>query len=913
MTARAALPVLAISLAACPGPDGRDRFERDVVPVLEQYCLSTACHGVAPDAEQRGEVIDWSFFHVRVATDGTVADTDDAYAIARSRINTVERGELSSLVRKPLAVAAGGTVHAGGDQFRSLDDPALRVLLDWIATESDGGEGEPRDALAPLQQQFADEVLPHLAALQCMNQACHGEVAPFTAFQPPMMLDGAPVFSTAAIRANYKTARVHLALAGDPAQSRLARKGLPLHAGGIVHRGGNGIFFDAAQAEAIAAWAAAERAALLGDAAPQPTAIVFVRGPVAPQAVFDPRAFRPGTDLWILEPPTPGGALRNLTAAAHPDGPADVRDPAVRHDGRAIAFAMRAADDDGFDLFEIGVDGDGLRRLTDDGAADNVQPVYGPDGRVYFASTRAGALADGRDVVDSEIWAVDPDTRGLERLTFDPSPDVAPSFVATGKTYGTLAFTMRRTIGGRYEAPVFRVPLDHNRAYHPDPEIHIHHGVTVDEDIVYAMRTLPDGRFACVLLDRGNVWRGGRLAVFDRQLGPHIAAGHEDEAAVGGYRRAFAVIDGGAAAGGTSRGGLYRHPVPLPDGALLVSYAPGPLDLDDPRARPELGLYVVRLRETSAGPRLAERVALLDEPGVAEYDAEPILPRPVEDDPAHDDAWDAGRATDTGFVQFRHVEVLEAIMSNLEQRGAKPLRDDLVYARLIEAVPVAPDEEAAAPTGLGPHPRARILAEVPLAGGSLHLEVPADRPFRVQWLDAERMAVGAQHNRWIHVAPGETFPGGVSPALYPTLCAGCHGGLTGAPADVGGPVPDAITAASVTLATHEGLDPRRPLPPLRVGDDPVTVDFQRDVAPLVARSCTGCHDDLTYAALLRHVDYLGTSARRSPLIERVLGRELDAPASLTGACPGEPALSSDEQLTLIRWIELGAPYRGGLP
>jgi len=41
---------------------------------------------------------------------------------------------------------------------------------------------------------------------------------------------------------------------------------------------------------------------------------------------------------------------------------------------------------------------------------------------------------------------------------------------------------------------------------------------------------------------------------------------------------------------------------------------------------------------------------------------------------------------------MRHVETLEAIFSTLEQRGTKPLRDDLVYARLIEAVPVTPDE-----------------------------------------------------------------------------------------------------------------------------------------------------------------------------------------------------------------------------
>lgn len=933
---------------ACGSPSPREVFVQDVVPLLEQNCLSSACHGVAPDAEARGEVVDFSFFFVRIRHDGTVADNEQAYERAKSRINTLEPGEFSSLLRKPLALEAGGEHHAGGHEFPKTDDPRYRILLDWIASETGGGEGRRPEELTDNQRLFMDDVLPLLATRQCMNQTCHGSVAPFTNFEPPISLHGATRFSTAAVAKNYEQARIHLHLGGDPRLSRLLRKTLPLDAGGIAHRGGNDIFFastNSDEAGAIVQWANAERQAVLGSQTPEVRGVVFVRGPVQPQGAFVQDAFNPGTDLWVLEPATPGGKLRNLTQALHSQA-ADIRDPAVSHDGKRVAFAMRQSAADAFNIYEVGVEGDGFRKLTEDsaqlpggGSAMNVQPTYGPDGRIYFASTRAGHLADGFDTADSEIWAVEPSSGVLERMTFSPSPEITPSFIPTGKAYGTLAFTMRRTIGARFEAPVFRMPLDHNKSFHGDPELHVHHGVSLVDSVVYGMRTLPDGRFSCVLLGRDNLWRGGTLAIFDRQFGPEIPVGSEGLAAVGGFRHAFSRVSTSVTQSGWSAGGLYRHPVPLPDGRILVTRAASALNLDDPGAAPDMGLAIVQLEEkrNTGEPAIAAETTLLDQSGLSEYDAEPIVVRPLEDDPGHAHAWDRERTTDTGVFSHRYVQTLEAIFSNLGQHGAKSLRTDLAYARFVEAIPTTPALHGAAPTGLSSNMAARLLGEVPLMGGSVFASVPADRAFRLQLLDSDRMAVGTQHNRWIYVAPGEKFPGGVSPELYPVLCAGCHGGLSGKRGDVGGPVPDLITTASVTLATHENLDPRRPLAPVVVGSDPTNIVFQGAIASMLEASCVSCHAgadpagglslertktakfDAAYEALLAagsfsggdhaYVDATTPSARQSYLLERVLGRELDAPRKVDGQCPGDPPLTDAQKLDLIRLIDVGAPYR----
>lgn len=927
--------------AACGTPSSRDRFETDIIPLLEKNCLAGTCHGVLPDAEVSGETINWEYFYIHIQEDGRIIDAAEAYKTTLSRINSVEQADFSSLLRKPLDPSTGGLHHLGGVQFRDRSASDYQILRDWISSEGGGKEGSEYAQLSDLQKQFATEVQPQLAQMQCMNQSCHGQFAPFSRFAQPLRIDGESLFSVAATKANYKTARIHLDFGTDTYNSRLLRKVLPLDAGGISHRGGNDMFFrsDDPGFAAIYSWAEAERREAMGTATiAEVSGVVFVRGPVEASSVFSHSKLVVGTDLYILEPPEPGGSLRNLTASAHA-APADIRDPAVNHDATKIAFAMRRSVQDAHNIYEIAVDGSGLRQLTFDqgalpggGQASNVQPTYGPDGRIYFVSTRAGGLADSYDVLDTEIWAVDPQDQSLERLTFDPSPEVSPSFIGTGKNYGSLAYTMRRTINGRYQAPIFRSVLDHNKAYHADPEPHIHHGITIDEDIVYDMRTLHDGRYAAVLLNRDNQWRGGKLVIFDRQFGPEVPRGSEDDSAVGGFRHAFSTLDPTVAAGGVSVGGLYRHPVAMPNNDLLLTRSLSPLDLDDPDSTPELGLYLMGIQENrlSGEPSKGALQLLIDEPGIAEYDAEPIVVRPLEDDPSHEHAWDPTRQSATGTIAFRHVETLEAVFSNTTQLGPKPLRDDLVYARLLESLSVTPNEEAMGQSSATIAGRSQILGEIPLAGGSLYLEVPADRPFRVQFLNKDRMAVGTQQNRWNHVAPGEKFPGGVSPKLYPRLCAGCHGSLSGDIGEIGGPMPDIISAASMTMATHENLDPRRPLKPL-VLPEPITVDYRSDVAPLVQRSCavSSCHQgdapagalDLSnsdrfqggYMALQPFVNSIESSAHKSYLMERILGRELGAGRRLTGACLGEPVLSSEEQLVFIRWIDMGATYRGVAP
>lgn len=89
-----------------------------------------------------------------------------------------------------------------------------------------------------------------------------------------------------------------------------------------------------------------------------------------------------------------------------------IADPALSPDGRWIVFTLTTVDvasnKNLSDLWIIGADGNGLRRLTNDPAADR-RAAWAPDGkRILFESNRSGTV---------QIWMIAPDGSGLQQVT----------------------------------------------------------------------------------------------------------------------------------------------------------------------------------------------------------------------------------------------------------------------------------------------------------------------------------------------------------------------------------------------------------------------------------------------------------------------------------------------------------------
>lgn len=64
-----------------------------------------------------------------------------------------------------------------------------------------------------------------------------------------------------------------------------------------------------------------------------------------------------------------------------------IRDPVVHYDAQKILFSYRPGGSEHYHLYEIGVDGSGLRQLTD-GPYDDIEPTWLPNGDILFVSSR---------------------------------------------------------------------------------------------------------------------------------------------------------------------------------------------------------------------------------------------------------------------------------------------------------------------------------------------------------------------------------------------------------------------------------------------------------------------------------------------------------------------------------------------
>jgi dipeptidyl aminopeptidase/acylaminoacyl peptidase len=144
------------------------------------------------------------------------------------------------------------------------------------------------------------------------------------------------------------------------------------------------------------------------------------------------RALFPTAVLMITIPPS-------VSAAPHPFNIRDLvamdrlSEPVASPDGSRVALTISAVDLYAnlrrSDIWVVGADGSGLRRLTDDPANDT-SPVWHRDGRhVFFLSSRSGS---------SQVWRVDADSGETSQVTtlpidvgaFKLSPDATTLLVS---------------------------------------------------------------------------------------------------------------------------------------------------------------------------------------------------------------------------------------------------------------------------------------------------------------------------------------------------------------------------------------------------------------------------------------------------------------------------------------------------
>src|SRR5262249_34480822 len=130
-----------------------------------------------------------------------------------------------------------------------------------------------------------------------------------------------------------------------------------------------------------------------------------------------------------------------------------------------------------------------------------------------------------------------------------------------------------------------------------------------------------------------------------------------------------------------------------------------------------------------------------------------------------------------------------------------------------------------------------------------------------------------------------------------------------------------LLSATLTQVAHSAQAPT-PAPRVAAAESlPTTIEFNRDIRPILSDKCFQCHGPATQLATLRFDQEEGAKRAlsggrfaivpgdpsKSQMIARVtaINPAIRMPRSQSGAAPGEP-LNERQVALLTRWIEQGA-------
>lgn len=831
-----------------PAPDF-ETFATQVNPILSARCSAGNCHGAPLNpfyltCGESPQELRWNYF---AAGDYTAADP---FA--------------NELLRRPLAPARGGVFHQGGSFFASTDDAGYQAILAWSEAK-----GPPSNVPASRGfDVFTHRVEPMFVKKGCLMMGCHSP-AGFSDLRLNAGSEGH--LSLASSRSNYDEVLKFVALEStSPNASRLVRKNLapPPSGVGILHRGGplfagggdptacdtdaalEGPLDEQSPYCVISAWIGVERGERTTDVAAL-SGVLYVARPPSPEGDMpqDYAAYRPGADLRLRAAHVgANGALALdtadrslLTGCKLTPAALDVRRPAVAWDGRRIAFAARRGENEGYRIYTMSADGSACQvdpaidapALDDRGnlvptngeLVHNFDPAFAADGSLVFASTRGNlGTRFGYSYQGPQRAPADPaklnanlyvlESGHVRQLTFLLNQEFLPSF----KVNGQLLFTTEKRAPGFYQLAGRRLNID-GGDYHPLFGQRRTMGYEQLTDLVQ----LADLNFAAILSDRGAVRSAGALVVVNRSLGPDtestdpgaypVDPAQAEFPTPGFFQHSAKLLDPWATGRvNSSVQGAYRNPSPLPNGDILVSYAPSATD-----STRIAGSFDVVSVDASSGERRA--LAGLDDPDVDELWPVAVYGRSARTVLRSTPAAPAGSAvvyppgdaehpTERAELAFLDFPMITSLMFQ-NTRGGRDVAS-MQRFELWESLPPNGEQSLDDPSPFivddeygRLYARRRRIGTVPLlADGSVRVDVPAGLPvlYAVESRFAGESLPRLHHQREeTQYYPGERVTLSFRRELFNGFCGGCHGSVSGLETDVA-VRPDILSKASDVAA-----------------------------------------------------------------------------------------------------------------
>lgn len=163
--------------------------------------------------------------------------------------------------------------------------------------------------------------------------------------------------------------------------------------------------------------------------------------------------WHPGGGIYLLENPADPPEKHRVRALIDPTTAATLgvgvyREPDLSWDATRVVFAFKGEANGGTSLYEIGIDGTGLRRLTTPETAcpvtacryaqdfpghHDIAPCYLPDGRIAFTSTRSRARVPCFNSAVDVLHVLDPASGAITCLSVNNVNEFDPSVLPDGR------------------------------------------------------------------------------------------------------------------------------------------------------------------------------------------------------------------------------------------------------------------------------------------------------------------------------------------------------------------------------------------------------------------------------------------------------------------------------------------------
>ncbi len=550
--------------------------------------------------------------------------------------------------------------------------------------------------------------------------------------------------------------------------------------------------------------------------------------------IREPAAFNPGAHLVMRDRASPSAAEKNITDRLFSGDDInlyDVKDLSTDYAGEKIIFALHKpmldnVDDDEqpkWEIWQYQFKTDQLSRViaSDITAAggDDTAPVYLPDDRIVFTSTRQqsskarlldegkpqyAGLAEGEDMPASVLHIMDGDGTDIQQLSFNQSHDLSPQILSDGR----IVFTRWDHMGSVSGMHLYTIRPDGTELslYYG---AHSHQTGTDDATVQFTRALpLPNGNLLSVMRPYVDTRGAQQLVQFDAQS--FIDATQAVNTAAASSINTQQVLsnlklttDDSLALGGRL---ASAHVLQDGDSRLLISWSPCRLQstmgqffaciephLSDStlfEADPQFGVWVLDWQNNTQLPIVKGSATSVITQAVA---LETRTPPVTLADQTNGAGLDETLATQyVGALHIRSVYDFAGVDTATANLTAR-------YLRVEKAVAI-PDDDIVDLSGANFGRSAQqlmreVVGYAPIAAdGSVNIAVPADVPLAISVLDVNGERITARHQNWLQVRAGESRE-----------CNGCHRNSTDtAPhGRIGGEV--ASIHAGTTLAQAAGI------------------------------------------------------------------------------------------------------------